>query len=447
MSVSFRSASSPDSANPYRQLFAARGAVWFFIAGMVARFPSGMITLSIVMMLTHSRTSYSLPSLVASTAILSNALIAPQLSRLADRYGQSRIALPAMGVTVIAFVALILGARLMWPAWALFVCAVCAGCIPNFGAFSRARWSHVYSGTPLLRAAFALEALCEEMVWTCAPLIVIWCTTRLFPEAGIAAAALLFTSGGLVFCSQRKSEPPAFTHRSPPAHSHRSPPAHSHWSPPPHVPEPMGERAIKGTRDRPAILMPVVLISSLALLGFGGFFGVVEVATTAFAKSLGVPGRIFYPLSLCAIGSFFGGILYGRRAWGLPLRRQFLVVTGVFCASTLLFFFVGGLWGLSLFCFLSGGMSAPTIIISMGLIEGLVEKRRLTESMTWGLVSPLVGMALGAAIAGPVVDWVGPQRAFYVVSAFGALTFVVAWVGQRWLVASASPGAFTRLAK
>jgi len=186
-------------------------------------------------------------------------------------------------------------------------------------------------------------------------------------------------------------------------------------------------------RERPAIFSAVVLISSLAIFGFGGFFGVVEVATTAFAKALQVPEKIFYPLSLCAVGSFVGGILYGRRSWELPLRRQFLVVTGVFFASTLLFFFVGGLWGLSLFCFLSGGMSAPTIIISMGLIESLVEKHRLTESMTWGLVSPLVGMALGAAIAGPVVDWVGPQRAFYGVSAFGALTFAVAWIGQRWL--------------
>jgi len=403
------------SGSPYRQLFAARGALVFFIAGMIARFPSGMMTLSIVMMLTHSRANYSLPSLVASTAILSNALLAPQLSRLADRYGQSRIALPAMGVAVMAFVALILGARLMWPDWALFVCAVGAGCIPNFGAFSRARWSHVYSGTPLLRAAFALEALCEEMVWTCAPLIVIWCTTRLFPEAGIAAAALLFTSGGLIFCAQRKSEPE------------------------PHMPEPDQVRASVVSHDRPAIFMPVVLISSLALFGFGGFFGVAEVATTAFAKSLGVPEKIFYPLSLCAVGSFIGGILYGQRAWRLPRRRQFLVVTGVFFASTLLFFFVGGLRWLSLFCFLSGGMSAPTIIISMGLIEDLVEKRRLTESMTWGLVSPLVGMALGAAIAGPVVDWAGPQHAFYGVSAFGALTVAVAWGGQRWLAPPLRP--------
>jgi len=147
-----RSVSSSASGSSYRQLFAARGSVRFFVAGLIARFPSGMMTLSIVMMLTHSRTNYSLPSLVASTAILSNALLAPQLSRLADRYGQSRIALPAMGVAVAAFVALMLGARLMWADWALFVCAVGAGCIPNFGAFSRARWSHVYSGTPYLRA-------------------------------------------------------------------------------------------------------------------------------------------------------------------------------------------------------------------------------------------------------------------------------------------------------
>jgi len=389
---------------------------------MLARFPSGMMTLSIVIMLTATRPNYSLPSLVASVAILANALIAPQLSRLADRYEQARVALPAMGVSLTAFVALILGARLLWPTWSLFACAIAAGCIPNFGAFSRARWSHLYSGTPLLQAAFALEALCEEMVWMCAPLVVIWCTTRLFPEAGLAAAAVLFLSGGLVFCAQRKSEPPAHAHESP-----TTPAVGGATNAPP------ARRARRSPQARPMILTAAVLIPALALFGFGGFWGVLEVATTAFAKGLGVPEKIFYPLSFCAIGSFAGGLFYGRRKWTLPLPRQFLVVTGVFFASTLLFFFVGGLGGLTLFCFVAGTMSAPTIIISMGLIESLVEKARLTESMTWALVSPLVGMALGAAIAGPLVDWAGAQHAFYAISAFGALTVLVAGLGQAWL--------------
>jgi len=55
------------------------------------------MTLGMVLMLNDTRASFTLPSLVTSTCTLSCALIAPQLSRLADRYGQTRVAIPAIG--------------------------------------------------------------------------------------------------------------------------------------------------------------------------------------------------------------------------------------------------------------------------------------------------------------------------------------------------------------
>jgi len=131
----------------------------FFIAGLIAWFPHGMVTLGTVLMLNSTRDGFALPNLVASTAILACALIVPQLSRLADVHGQTRIAVPTACIALLAYGGLIAALLLDWPDWALFASAVGIGFMPNFGAFSRARWSHLYTGTPLLH--ITLFGLCH----------------------------------------------------------------------------------------------------------------------------------------------------------------------------------------------------------------------------------------------------------------------------------------------
>jgi len=110
--------------NPYRQLFCTEGVTGFFIAGLIARFPLGMVTLGTVLMFNSTHGGFGLPSLVASTAILACALIAPQLSRLTDAHGQTRIAVPAVCITLASYAGLIATSFLHWPGWALFISAI-----------------------------------------------------------------------------------------------------------------------------------------------------------------------------------------------------------------------------------------------------------------------------------------------------------------------------------
>jgi len=394
---------SPD--NPYRQLFRIKGVTGFFISGLIARFPQGMVTLGAVLMLNSTHGGFGLPSLVASTAILACALIAPQLSRLADTHGQTRIAIPAVCVALASYAGLIAASFLHWPDWALFINAIGIGFMPNFGAFSRARWSHLYTGTPLLRTAFALESLCEEMLWITGPLIVVQCATQLFPQAGLIAAAGLFTLGAVWFCTQTGSEP-ALRERQP-----------QHG-------------------EKPVIFSTGVLLPSLALFALGGFFGVVEIAASAFAKQAGVPENTFYPLSAYAIGSLLTGIAYGLVHWKAPLPRQLLLVSILFVLTTVPYFFVANLWGLTFICFIAGATCSPSIIIALALVEHLVPKDRLTESMTWALVSPTIGMAAGFALTGKLVDTVGPEQAFYATVLFSVMAFVIVLLAQKRLSVS-----------
>jgi len=394
--------------NPYRQIFRTRGVTGFFIAGLIARFPLGMVTLGIVLMLNSTHGGFGLPSLVASTAILSCALIAPQLSRLADGHGQTRIAVPAACLALAAYSLLIAASFQGWPDWTLFITAIGIGFMPNFGAFSRARWSHLYTGTPLLRTAFALESLCEEMIWMLGPIIVVWCATQLFPQAGVIAAAGLFTLGAGWFCTQTHSEPALVVRQ------HR-----------------VGEK--------PAIFSAGVLLPSLALFALGGFFGVLEIAATAFATKAQMQEKTFYPLSAYAIGSLLTGIAYGLAHWKAPLPRQLLLVSGLFVLTTIPFFFVANLWVLTLICFIAGASCSPSIIIALALVEYLTPKDRLTESMTWALVSPTIGMAAGFALTGKLVDTVGPEQAFYATVLFSLMAFLVVALAQKRLSSSPEP--------
>jgi len=404
-------------ANPYRELFRPTGTVGFFSAALVARFPLGMLTLGIVIMLSDWRDSYGLPSLVASTAIGVNALVAPQLSRWADKYGQARIAIPASLFATTAFCVLIAASYFRWSDWSLFASAFCIGFMPNFGAFSRARWVHLYRGKPLLRTAFALESMGEELGWMSGPIIVVVLVHFFFPEVAVTATALLFLIGALSFSLQRGTQPPPqieqFPKTAPAAYA-------ATLSAPP-----------KG--ERPMIFSAVVFFPSLTLFMLGSFFGVIEVTATAFAKQLELEYLTFVPLTAYAIGSFLTGIGYGALHWRLALPRQFLLMSALVVLTSLPFFFVTSLSLLSLICLLAGLAYSPTVIIAMGLIEELSPKERLTESMTWALIAPIIGIASGIALSGEMIDRYGAQVAFYSTVLFGVLAFLIVLVAQRSL--------------
>jgi len=70
------------------------------------------------------------------------------------------------------------------------------------------------------------------------------------------------------------------------------------------------------------------------------------------------------------------------------------------------------------------------MIIAMGLIEELVEKNRLTESMTWAVIGANIGLASGFLLAGPMIDAFGPEVAFYGMVLFGCSTFFIVAISQ-----------------
>ncbi|RCL00716.1 MAG: MSF transporter [Candidatus Tokpelaia sp. JSC189] len=380
-------------ANPYYEIFQVPGTLAFSITGLIARYPLAMITLGIVTMISQTRGHYGLASLVATTYAISGAFIAPQISRLADCYGQAKVALPASIISACAMAGLILASYYQIPTWSLFTIAALIGVMPSFGAFVRARWSRLFSGSLKLHSAFAYESIIDEAIFMTGPVIAIYLSTVFFPEAGLGATIILLMIGCILFCLQKKTEPTLLSRR------------HSD--------------------GRSVIFSPCVQILALTLLAIGGIFGTAEVTAIAFAQAQGNVTNSMYPLVAYALGSFIAGIIYGGRSIKMELSRQFGVAITLAALTTLPLLLVSNVWHLTLAFFIAGAAVSPTIIIAMKLVESLVPKEKLTEGITWNSTGLSMGLAIGISLSGLVIDRFGIEKGFYIPIAAGFLALLI----------------------
>src|SRR5918994_1181431 len=231
----------------YRSLLSIPHARAFVLAGFVARLSISMRALGAVLMISQLTGSYGLAGAVAAAALLGEAVAAPRLGRLVDRYGQRRVLLMALAVHSAGTLALVSSAQLSAPGWMLFAAAALSGAAAlPVGPLVRARWSALVGGSPALEAAFALESILDELVFVLGPILVTALALGVAPGAGLLGALLLTVTGSLALALQHRTEP-----------------------------------APTGVRDQsetPAIRMPGLRILVATFVATGAIFGTLDVA-------------------------------------------------------------------------------------------------------------------------------------------------------------------------
>lgn len=396
-------------ANPYSEIFKAPGAKGFSAAGFFARLPIAMATIGIVAMLSQTHGEYWLAGAVSATFALTNALVAPQLSRLVDRLGQGRVLTPATLLSVAGFIGLLLATHFRAPVWTLFAFALLAAAMPSMPAMVRARWTELYRGTPKLNTAFAFESVADELVYISGSALAVGLSVSLFPEAGPLASTLFLAVGSAAFIWQKATEP-------------QIQPAHE------------GGGA-------PTIRLRPVQIITLALIAIGAIFGTAEVTVIALTAQWGNAAAASLVLGGYAVGSLFVGLLFGAVKLKAQLSRQFATAIAIAAATTVPLLFVGNIPMLALALFFSGAAISPTFITAFGLVERLVPAAKLTEGITWVMTGIGIGMAIGSFASGWVIDAFGPSQGFWVSVAAGAVAITTALLGQRSLAVPDDLGA------
>ncbi len=393
----------------YRQIFAAPGSLAFSSAGFVSRLPISMTGIGIVTMLSQLRGSYGIAGAVSATMATSAAVLGPRVSRLVDRHGQRRVALPATALTMLAAVALLLCARLRAPDWSLFVCAAAMGGMPSTGAMVRARWAHLYRRDPgKLHTAYSLEAVVDEICFIVGPILSIGLATAVFPEAGVLLAVVFLTVGVALFTAQRRTEPPVH-------------PA--------------------AARSAGSVIRSVGLrVLVLTFVATGSIFGSVEVVTVAFAQEQGHKPLASLVLAVYALGSGLAGVVFGALKPRGTLAKRFLTGVAAMAVSMVPLVLVAtwctgvaGLVALGGALFLAGLSISPIMITAMALVERLVPAAQLTEGMTWTTTGLALGVALGSSVAGWVVDGSGAAAGYWVPLASALFAAFTALAGVRRL--------------
>ena len=389
-------------SNPYREIFRAPGTKGFAAAGFVARLPIAMAPIGIVTMLSQAQGGYWLAGAVAGVFTLTNAIAAPQISRLVDRHGQGRLLVPTTIIAVLAFAVLMLATRLDWPNWTLFAAAFVAATMPSMPAMVRARWTEVFRDKPELNTAFAFESAADELVYIAGASLSVGLSVGLFPEAGVLVSTLFLATGMTAFVLQRATEPKVTANET-------------------------------GAPHRSAIRLPAVQIVTAALVFVGAIFATAEVSTVALTKDLGQPGAASLVIGVYAIGSFVVGLIVGALNLRAPLHRQLLAALAVLLVTTLPLLLAGSVPALAAAIFLSGVAISPTFITAFGLVERRVPPEVLTEGVTWVMTGIGIGMALGAFVAGWVVDTFGARSGFWVSIVMASAALVIVALGQRIL--------------
>lgn len=386
----------------YRELFQAKGAKGFALAGLLARLPLPMTGIGIITMLSQITGSYGLAGAVAATFVLTYALMSPQISRLIDRHGQGRLLPAAAGLSVLGILLLLACSYWRLADWTLFVGAALAGFMPSMSAMVRARWTAIYRGKAQLKTAYSLETVLDEVTFIAGPPISVGLSVAVLPQAGTLAAAVFLAIGVFALAVQVGTEPP------------------------------VEADAATGQDSTSVFRLADVRLLTLLMVAMGLIVGTVDIVSVAFAEQMDMPAAASVVLSCYAIGSCVAGLVFGVLKLDTPLHKLLLLGGLATAATTLPLLVVGNIIGLAIAVLVAGLFFAPTMIVAMSLVERIVPESKLTEGMTWLLAGLNVGVAGGAAASGQVVDVWGAQAGFNVALAAGAVVLLVAlWGYQR----------------
>ncbi|RFU23103.1 MFS transporter [Geodermatophilus marinus] len=402
--------------NPYLHVLRTPHALPMVLAAFVGRLPLSMVGLGSVLLIASETGSYGFGGAVAATGAVTTAVSGPLIGRWADTHGQRRTLLPVVAVFVAAGCVFLPAVKNDWPTWTVFASAGVAGaCIPPVASMIRVRWTHLLRGTHRLPTALAMESVVDEFVFIVGPVLVTFLSTTGHATSGVVTAFVLAVVGSLLFAAQGRTEPP-----------------------------PHGHEARSGPR---AIRSPGIRVLFVVGAAVGAVLGTLEIALVAFADESGAMSLSGVLIAALAVGSMASGIGWGSVHWRHPLRQRLSVALVLLTVLSLPLLFVGNVWAMIPFVVVAGVAVSPSLISSFTLAELLVPRSATTEAFTWIGTALGLGVAVGASLAGWVVDTAGANAAFTVATVAAAVAAVVVASCQRLLHVPAEHAAAPAMAR
>ncbi|MFE2555776.1 MFS transporter [Streptomyces sp. NPDC059352] len=275
-----------------------------FGAALLGRLSNGTAPLSLILAVKGSTGSYAVAGTVMAVLGLTSVPLSPARAALVDRFGPRRVLPPlAAGYALLLTALAVATATSGTPTLALVLLAAVAGTlIPPLGPVTRALFSEMLSDQNLLRRAYSLDTVAEELLFVSGPLLVGLIVGYASAPAGLAVSAGLVLVGTLALVT------------SPVARSGKRKPA---------SPAPENETAEEMGATRDAGVLRAVAVAA----AMGVCLGAADLLVIAFAEEHRMPGAVPWALAALSAGSAVGGLLYGAVDWRMPTAVRLPLLT------------------------------------------------------------------------------------------------------------------------
>ncbi|WJL96085.1 MFS transporter [Microbacterium sp. ET2] len=375
----------------YRDLLRTPGVARIIAAQLTARFPNGMTSLAVLLHIEQVTGSYGAAGLVLAATSVGQAVAGPVTSRWMGLWGMRRVLSITLAICAVAIATLAL-VEMPLPAYMLLGLVAGLSTPPVQSAVRTIYPKMVNSRqlTPL----FSLDASLQEIIWIIAPVLVTFVATQIGTVEALVLIVVILVGGGLWFILSPEVG---------------------------RVRIPRSRRRLGRVLAKP----PVLLATVIGFLLIGGCAAVEAGVVATFGHSGLEAGLV---LAVFSIGSLAGGLGFGHipiGPWAMARRM------GIFTLGLLLALISLDVWWLGGTLFLAGIGIAPALAVLFAMTSASVKFSETAEAYGWIGTGQLIGAAAGSAVAGFLIDGVGPQGAYLAAAAFAGVGFLVAVVFVR----------------
>ncbi|MFD2764392.1 MFS transporter [Micromonospora eburnea] len=374
---------------PYREALALPGLRSLLLVSVLARIPltATAVALTFHVLLDLDR-GYGAAGLVGAASTVGSALGSPLLGRLVDRRGlRPVLVLTTVAEGVFWATAPTLSYLVLLPA--AFLAGLVA--LPVFSVVRQSVAALVPADRR--RPAYALDSMSVELSFMVGPALAVALATAISPRVTMWAVGAGIVSSGICFWllnpPTRGADEPAGPYRKVPRRE---------WLTP--------------------RLLAVLAVSTAATLVLGG----TDVAVVAMLRAGGEVGWTGAVLTVWAMVSLVGGFAYGA------VSRTFspLVLMAMLSLTTIPVGLGGAHWWLLCLALIpAGALCAPTIASTSDAVSRLAPAAVRGEAMGLHGSAVTVGIAVGAPLAGAVIDASAPLWGFAATGTIGLLVALV----------------------
>ena len=387
------------SRSRYRGLVRTPGFWGLYSSGVIGRLPGGMLSISIVFIVSAHTGSYAIAGGATACAAVGAMLGAPTGGRAADRFGGGHVVLAAAIADAAAMTAFVVAVRRDAALAIILSLALLIGAFtPPTGPVLRASWPRLFPEPDLREAAYALESVTLDLVFIVGPLVAsavaLWSV-----DLTLLAAAVLTLVSSAVLVRRLPRQPPE-------ARSEKR-----DWRGP--------------LRSGGVVrLLPVAFLTAGAIIA-------IELAAIATADEHGSRALGGALIAALSVGSIGGGLYWGsRRQPGSP-AQQIVVLAALLGLMVGLLALAPGLLVLGAGLGVAGTALAPLITAHLSLMNDVAPSEHSTEAFAWFGSTTGAGAAASGALTGAVIAAFGGSAAFLVAGAFAVAAAALAFIVLR----------------